>query len=63
MKPIFIPMAIFLIVSIPFFNNIYDLSRCDFEEPYRCEVIHTVGLVMPPLSYITMWFDSDEDET
>lgn len=44
---------------IPWFINGYQLSKCDFKEDYRCEVIHAVGL-FPPLHLITIWFDTDK---
>ena len=39
--------------------NAAKLSSCDFELPYRCEVIHGIGMVVPPLSIVTVWFDDD----
>ena len=38
--------------------NAYKLTQCDFESPYKCEVVHGVGLV-PPLWVATVWFDTD----
>jgi len=38
--------------------NAYKLTQCDFESPYKCEVVHGVGLV-PPLWVVAVWFDTD----
>ena len=37
-------------------KNIIKLSDCDFEAPYRAEVIHTIGII-PPVGAITGWLD------
>jgi prepilin-type N-terminal cleavage/methylation domain-containing protein len=39
--------------------NAVKLASCDFESNYRCEVLHGAGLVVPPLSILTAWFDDD----
>jgi hypothetical protein len=36
--------------------NAYKLTRCDFQAPYKGEIIHGIGLI-PPLSIITVWND------
>ena len=41
--------------------NFSKLMSCDFEPNYRCEVIHVVGFVFPPLSIITVWFADDSE--
>lgn len=40
--------------------NAVKLASCDFESDYKCEVIHGVGLVIPPLSIGTAWFADDD---
>lgn len=39
--------------------NAVKLTYCDFEPNYRCEFIHGAGLVVPPLSIVTVWFGDD----
>ena len=39
--------------------NAVKLTSCDFESNYRCEVIHGAGLVVPPLSIVTVFFGDD----
>ena len=51
-------LGFILTIFISFFVNIYKLSECDFEAPYKCEVLHGVGLV-PLFSPIFVWFDID----
>ncbi len=41
--------------------NAVKLVSCDFASPYKCEVVHGVGVIAPPLSVVTVWFDDDED--
>ena len=49
--------AIALVAS--YITNFVKFTNCDFEAPYKCEVIHGVGII-PPFSILTVWFDSDE---
>jgi hypothetical protein len=45
-----------LIGTIGWCKNIYKLTQCDFEAPYKAEVIHTVGII-PVVGWITGWLD------
>lgn len=36
--------------------NLVKLTRCDFEAPWKGEIIHVVGLA-GPASLVTVWFD------
>lgn len=49
-------LAIVLIVGTGWVKNLIKLTNCDFEAPYKAEVIHAVGLV-PPVGMITGWMD------
>jgi len=53
-----IVFVIFSVLSWPI--NLYRLTGCDFESDYKCEIMHGVGVVIPPSSFITVWFDTDE---
>ena len=44
------------IALIGWISNIIKLSNCDFEEPYRAEVMHTVGLI-PIVGAFTGYMD------
>ena len=37
-------------------GNVVKLVNCDFEAPYKGEVIHMIGLI-PAVSLVTVWFD------
>ncbi len=39
--------------------NLYRLTQCDFEENYKCEVLHSLGVIIPPTAIITVWFGDD----
>ena len=49
-----------IITAVTWIGNFVKLTNCDFQSPYRCEVIHGVGL-FPPLNIVTVWFNSDKD--
>lgn len=40
--------------------NAVKLASCDFELNYKCEAIHGAGLLVAPLSMVTVWFGDDE---
>jgi len=35
--------------------NFFKLTQCDFQAPYKGEVIHAVGII-PPFALVTVWF-------
>jgi hypothetical protein len=41
--------------------NLIKLTECDFESPYKCEVVHAVGII-GPVSLVTVWFDTDASQ-
>lgn len=47
---------IIAIVAIGWVKNIVKLADCDFQQPYKAEVIHAVGII-PPVGMITGWID------
>lgn len=46
-----------LIVPISWCVNLYKLTQCDFQKPWKGEIIHTIGVVIPPASIITVWLN------
>jgi hypothetical protein len=52
-------LMIFLLFAVPWVINLNKLSNCDFTSPYKCEVLHGVGII-PPLQIFMVWFKSDE---
>ena len=51
-----LPVAIILIIGTGWVKNIIKLSECDFQSPYKAEVIHMAGLI-PPVGMVTGWMD------
>jgi len=52
-------IIIFIVLALAFtgwVKNIIKLSDCDFEAPYKAEVIHVLG-ILPPVGMITGWLD------
>ena len=52
--------AVFLLIVkiyfiVAFIVNISKLVNCDFEEPWKDEIIHGIGLVIPPAAAVTVW--------
>lgn len=40
-------------------SNAWQLVQCDFKAPYKCEIVHGVGLI-PPVHFITAWIGGEE---
>ena len=49
-------VVLILAVAVGWVKNLIKLTDCDFDAPYKCEIIHTVGLI-PPVGAITGWLD------
>ena len=53
-------MAILYIIV--YILNISKLADCDFSsegKDFKCEVVHGIGVVVPPTSIITVWYGTD----
>ncbi len=48
--------VVMVVVAIGWVKNLIKLTECDWDAPYKCEVVHVLGL-MPPLGAITGWLD------
>ena len=48
-----------LAIGTGWVKNIIKLSNCDFEAPYKAEVIHAIGII-PPVGAIVGWMDFGE---
>jgi hypothetical protein len=49
-------VVVVVVVAVGWVKNVIKLANCDFEAPYKGEVIHTLGLI-PPVGAITGWID------
>ena len=59
MKPVTL-LIIFALLVTPWIWNAIKFVNCDFEtDNLKCEVIHGIGVVVPPAAYFTVWFDTD----
>jgi hypothetical protein len=38
-----------------YIGNIVKLVKCDFASPYKGEIEHVIGIVVPPASIVTVW--------
>ncbi len=49
-------VVILLAIGTGWVKNLIKLSECDFESPYKAEVIHAIGII-PPVGMVTGWLD------
>ena len=54
-------ILIFALIATPYVWNGFKFANCDFESSFKCEIIHGVGVFIPPAAYITVWFDDDNN--
>ena len=52
-------LIIILVVGTGWVKNIIKLSNCNFEAPYKAEVIYGVGLI-PIIGMVTGWLDIED---
>lgn len=45
-----------LYMGLSWVINLIQFFKLDFNEPYKDEIIKLIGVVVPPLSSITVWF-------
>ena len=57
-----VQIVILIIIGVGWVKNLIKLSDCDFEAPYKCEVVHAVGII-PPVGMVTGWLNFDEQPT
>lgn len=50
-----------MVVISSWIVNLIHLTDCDFESPYKCEIIHLAGLV-PPVALVTAWIGDDSNK-
>lgn len=54
-----IVLALISLVAVCYVNNVLDFVDCDFQAPYKCEIVHGVGVVLPPVSVVTTFVGTD----
>lgn len=40
--------------------NVYKLTECDFNAPYKAEIIRIVGVAVPPVGVVVGWMDIED---
>lgn len=50
-----ISVLIYATIIISWIVNLIKLIQCDFASPFKEEVIHLLGVLVPPISLITVW--------
>lgn len=50
---------VFLCGVVAWVWNAEKFVSCDFESSYRCEAIHAIGVFIPPVALVTVWFGDD----
>lgn len=55
---IVIAVSIFGVMLTGWVKNLSKLTDCDFEAPYKCEVVRTVGVV-PPIGAVIGYMEFD----
>ncbi len=51
-----IQIVLVLVIGSAWCVNIYKLTQCDFQAPYKGEVMHGVG-ILGPTALVTVWFN------
>jgi len=54
-----VQLVILLLIGTGWVKNLIKLSECDFESPYKAEVIRTVG-IFPPVGMVVGWIDIED---
>jgi hypothetical protein len=58
-KPLLFICSLWVFFAGCWITNVVKLVNTDFESPYKYEVIHAVGIFVPPASVITVWFSEE----
>lgn len=56
---VFVPIILFVFMGGCWLTNAYRMFQCDFDsnKSWKGEIVHGVGVFVPPLSVVTVWFD------
>lgn len=56
MKMIVIGVAVAALGISAYITNAVKFFNCDFNTPLKCEIVHGIGVFVPPVSVVTVWF-------
>ena len=60
LAPFVIILTIGVLCLTGWVKNVVKLAHCDFQSPYKAEVVHAVG-ILPPVGMITGWISIDDE--
>ena len=46
-----------LLMLVGWVKDISHLRQCDFQSPYKAEILYGIGAALPPVGGIAGWFD------
>lgn len=49
--------AVIIMMGVGWVKNIIGLTQCDFEEPYKAEIIRIIGIPVAPVGGIVGYMD------
>lgn len=49
-------IGLFLYFIFSYIFNFIKFVRCDFEPSYKEEIIYSLGVFVPPLNFLTVWY-------
>lgn len=55
----FLILSFIVFFAVSYVTNVVKLVKCDFKPEYKEEIVHSIGLVVPPLSMVTAWVNLD----
>jgi hypothetical protein len=50
-------IVLFIYTIITWVINLINFLNCDFVEPFKEEVILGLGVLFPPVTWVTVWMD------
>lgn len=56
-------LVVFIVVAfgaVSWGKNIYEVTQCDFEAPYKCEVLRIIGVPAFPVGVVVGFMDLGE---
>jgi hypothetical protein len=54
-------ILIYFLIIFGWVRNIYLLAQCNFTQPFKTEVIRSVGIVVFPIGVVTGYISMDDD--
>lgn len=54
---VLIPILLAFLFAAGYIMNLVGVFGCDFASPYKCEVIRTAGIFVPPVGAVAGYFD------